>query len=63
MKKPASLPDTPKRKAKTVKVTVLVPSQMHRKFLRLSTKNRRSMSAQVLELAERGMESEGRAPA
>lgn len=57
MKKPASVPESMKSKAKTVKVTVLVPVPLHRKFTRMAEKQRRSMSAQVLELAERGMEA------
>lgn len=66
MKKAASVPESAKGKAKalkTVKVTVLMPVESHRKFSRLATKERRSMSTQVLVLAERGMAAGGGSPA
>jgi len=58
----ASVPEPAKSKAKApkiVKVSVLMPIESHRKFVRLATKERRSMSSQVLALAERGMAASG----
>lgn len=57
MKKPASLPDSPKSQGKYVKVSVLVPTARHRVFSKLANKQRRSMSAQMMELAEKGYDS------
>lgn len=52
-----SLPQPKPVRPKIVKVSVLVPSAMHRDVKKLANNEHRSLSAQFLALAEKGLDA------